>query len=63
MLVRSLVSYRWGNKTRAPSSLVRVSVSTRRLLNSIPDRWRRDFVDRAIRSFFHSDWWLSKQNH
>lgn len=58
---RPLVSYRWGVRPRSPSAIVRVSLSTRRLLDSIPDRWRREFVDRAVRAFVASSWWLQKK--
>ena len=58
-MARSLVSFRWGTRLRSPSAIVRVSASTRKLLDKIPDRFRREFVDRAVRSFLCSDWWIS----
>lgn len=62
MLRKSLVEYRWGRR-RAPAALVRVSVSTRRILDGVPEKYRRDFIDRAVRAFLASDWYVSKMQN
>lgn len=46
---KSILRCRWG-KPRGASSLVRISLKSRRIIDALPDRFRRDFVDGAIYS-------------
>lgn len=55
---KSLVSYRWG-AARPPSSIVRVSLDTRKILDTIPDKFRRSFIDTAVRVGVRSRWFSS----
>lgn len=44
---KSILSCRWG-RPRGKSCIVRISVSSRRIIDRLPDIYRRDFVDAAI---------------
>lgn len=44
---KNILRCRWGKK-RSPSHIVRISAKSRIILDSLPDRFRRDFVDGAI---------------
>lgn len=51
---KSILRCRWG-KPRAASSLVRVSLSSRAIIDRLPEFCRRDFVDSAIVSASRTD--------
>lgn len=43
----NILRCRWG-KPRGKSCLVRISLKSRRILDKVPDKFRRDFIDGAI---------------
>lgn len=44
---KSILRCRWGAK-RSASHIVRISSKSRAILDKLPDKYRRDFVDGAI---------------
>lgn len=44
---KSILRCRWGAK-RVKSCIVRISPKSRAILDLVPDKYRRDFVDGAI---------------
>lgn len=43
----NILRCRWG-KPRGKSCLVRISLKSRRILDEVPEKFRRDFLDSAI---------------
>lgn len=46
---KSILRCRWG-QPRGKSCIVRISVDSRRIIDRLPEIYRRDFVDSAIRA-------------
>lgn len=58
---KSILRCRWGNP-RGKSCIVRISVDSRRIIDRLPEVYRRDFVDAAINAAARSPMYESAVN-